>query len=298
MARPLKDGVDYWPFDCGLFEDKKLRLIRAEFGIKGAYIALNLLNSVYKENGYFKRWDDEDCYLMSEGVGDGCSPQLVTEVLTGCLRRGLFDTRTFDAFQVLTSVGIQRRYLQMVSKNRQDIPIFEEYWLLEKEDIQDGILNKVVFKKVSRTENPVIHTENPDKSTENPLNKKKENKKKVNERKEGAAAASPSRHRYGQYSNVLLSDEELETLKAEFPVDWSNRIERLSEYIASTGKTYKSHLATLRSWARRDKEKKQEKRQEKRRGMMESSLDLSEYDKWEQSPERYAALSAQLGKGK
>ena len=63
------------------------------------------------------------------------------------------------------------------------------------------------------------------------------------------------RHKYGQYSNVLLSDEDLEKLKSEFS-DWEKRIERLSEYMASTGKSYKNHLATIRNWARRDTEKK------------------------------------------
>lgn len=64
------------------------------------------------------------------------------------------------------------------------------------------------------------------------------------------------RHKYGEYTNVLLSDEELEKIKAQFPADWKNRIERLSEYIASSGKSYKSHYATILSWARRDAEKK------------------------------------------
>lgn len=64
-------------------------------------------------------------------------------------------------------------------------------------------------------------------------------------------APKPKRHRYGEYGNVLLTDEELAKLKAEFP-DFQERIERLSEYIASTGKRYKSHLATIRSWARKD----------------------------------------------
>ncbi len=64
------------------------------------------------------------------------------------------------------------------------------------------------------------------------------------------------RHKYGQYANVLLTDEDLEKLKNEFPDDWKDRIERLSEYMASTGKSYKSHLATIRNWARRDAEKR------------------------------------------
>ena len=65
----------------------------------------------------------------------------------------------------------------------------------------------------------------------------------------------PVHHRYGQYQNVLLSDEEMEKLMNEFPNDYQKRIERLSEYMASTGKIYKSHLATIRSWAKRDEEK-------------------------------------------
>jgi hypothetical protein len=67
----------------------------------------------------------------------------------------------------------------------------------------------------------------------------------------------PIRHKYGRYQNVLLTDEDLDKLKAEFPRDWGDRIERLSEYIASTGKRYKGHLATIRSWARKDGQKKQ-----------------------------------------
>ena len=61
----------------------------------------------------------------------------------------------------------------------------------------------------------------------------------------------PVKHKYGEYNNVLLTDEELEKLKAEYP-DWKERIERLSSYVASTGKPYKSHYATIRNWARKD----------------------------------------------
>lgn len=60
------------------------------------------------------------------------------------------------------------------------------------------------------------------------------------------------RHKYGEYKNVLLSDEEYEKLKQEFPYDYKERIERLSEYIASKGAKYKNHLATIRSWARKE----------------------------------------------
>lgn len=65
--------------------------------------------------------------------------------------------------------------------------------------------------------------------------------------------AQPRKQKYGDYKNVLLSADDFEKLKAEYPSDYLQRIERLSEYIASTGKKYKNHLATIRAWARRDK---------------------------------------------
>ena len=61
----------------------------------------------------------------------------------------------------------------------------------------------------------------------------------------------PVRHKYGEYKNVLLSDKEIEKLKAEIP-NYQRYIENLSSYMMSTGKTYKSHLATIRNWARKD----------------------------------------------
>ena len=64
--------------------------------------------------------------------------------------------------------------------------------------------------------------------------------------------AKPVKHKYGEYNNVLLTDEEMEKLKTEYS-DVDERIERLSSYVASTGKTYKSHYATIRNWARNDK---------------------------------------------
>ena len=62
----------------------------------------------------------------------------------------------------------------------------------------------------------------------------------------------PVKHKYGEYNNVLLTDEELEKLKNEY-ADYEEKIENLSSYVASTGKSYKSHYATIRNWARKDK---------------------------------------------
>ncbi len=57
---------------------------------------------------------------------------------------------------------------------------------------------------------------------------------------------------FGRYENVFLSDTELAELQADFPTVWQEYIERLSEYMASTGRTYKNHAATIRRWAAED----------------------------------------------
>ena len=63
------------------------------------------------------------------------------------------------------------------------------------------------------------------------------------------------KHKHGEYQNVLLTDDELQKLQEEY-IDYSERIERLSSYIASTGKSYRSHYATIRNWARKDREQR------------------------------------------
>ena len=78
-------------------------------------------------------------------------------------------------------------------------------------------------------------------------------KSSVGEDIEEAAPPKPTRHKHGYYKNVLLTDEDYAKLQEEFPHDYTDRIERLSEYMASHGKSYKNHLATIRNWARKDK---------------------------------------------
>ncbi|MFQ9989894.1 phage replisome organizer N-terminal domain-containing protein [Neglectibacter timonensis] len=71
---------------------------------------------------------------------------------------------------------------------------------------------------------------------------------KERELKPGRAAPAS----YGRYENVILTDKEFSELKAELPDKWEYYIDRLSGYIASTGRKYKNHAATIRRWAADD----------------------------------------------
>lgn len=116
-------------------------------------------------------------------------------------------------------------------------------------------------KKGGRPKNPRVISENPknprvfSETQKTQQNRTELNRTELNRTELGDKGAhnAPTRHRYGEYENVLLTDDELGKLKNEFPDDWQERIERLSGYIASSGKKYKSHLATIRNWARKEK---------------------------------------------
>lgn len=69
----------------------------------------------------------------------------------------------------------------------------------------------------------------------------------------------PTRHKYGQYKNVLLSDDDIEKLKNEIPA-YEEYIEKVSSYVESSGKTYKNYLATIRNWYKADMKKVADKR--------------------------------------
>lgn len=88
----------------------------------------------------------------------------------------------------------------------------------------------------------------------NRIDKNRVNKNIDSDSCESSAPAKPKKHKHGEYDNVLLTDDEYDKLKAEYS-DIDNRIENLSSYVASTGKRYKSHYATIRNWAKKDKEK-------------------------------------------
>ena len=80
------------------------------------------------------------------------------------------------------------------------------------------------------------------------INKTKNQKPKTRNKKE------INKESFGEFENVLLSEQELSKLKTRFGEDANSYIERLSNYIASSGKRYKSHYATILTWAEEDKQ--------------------------------------------
>lgn len=69
-----------------------------------------------------------------------------------------------------------------------------------------------------------------------------------------------SKHKYGEFKRVLLTDEELEKLNTEFGEEKTQKaITYLDEYIEMKGAKYKSHYLAMRKWVFNAVEEKEQK---------------------------------------
>ena len=139
MPRPIKNGVDYFPLDVHL--DEKFELIEAEFGLTGFAVVVKLLQRIYGQDGYYCEWNDEVALLFGKRIGLGGSA--VSEIVSASIRRGLFDQTLYDRYQILTSVGIQKRYFEAVAR-RKVVNVEAAYLLIEVTQVPENVhINRV-----------------------------------------------------------------------------------------------------------------------------------------------------------
>jgi hypothetical protein len=85
-----------------------------------------------------------------------------------------------------------------------------------------------------------------------------------------SAKQKPTRHKYGQWKHVLLSDEELNKLTDRLGTQRTNEmIERLDNYMESTGKRYKNFYQTILNWVKRDGEKRNQSNNQPKKGIVD-----------------------------
>lgn len=138
MARPVKEGLDYFELDCHM--EEKVRLIQAEFGLKGFAIVVKLYQKIYGGFGYYCEWNEDSLLLfMSEnGVSSRDEKNLICEIVSACIRRNIFSEKLFNEFGILTSYGVQKRYLNAVSR-REKVELIKEYLLISVGKNQDNV---------------------------------------------------------------------------------------------------------------------------------------------------------------
>ena len=185
MARPIKTGLDYFPLDVR--NDDKLDLIEAEFGLIGFGIVIKLYRKIY-ENCYFYEWEEDQLLLFKKRVNVDIN--LINDVINACFRRDIFNKKIFDTYKILTSTGIQKRFIQALKNSRRSQVILEEKYLCK--GINDYI-NSI---------NSEFITVNSDSNTQS----------KVKERK----VKEIIKNKLSFYSNQIKNIEEKEGLKDRY----------------------------------------------------------------------------------
>jgi hypothetical protein len=133
MARPIKQGVEYFPMDVEI--DDKIELIEAKHGIAGFGILIKLYQKIYKE-GYFCKWNEEALLIFSKRIN--VDSVKVSEVVNDCLHYNLFNENLFKEYSILTSSGIQDRYFKIVEKRKQ-VDVIEKYIITDIYSINSNI---------------------------------------------------------------------------------------------------------------------------------------------------------------
>ncbi|WP_313893884.1 Lin1244/Lin1753 domain-containing protein [Psychrobacillus sp.] len=171
MARPRKQGLDYFPLDVDIDQDDKIQLVEAVHGPVGFAIVIKLLMRIYKD-GYFSKWTETEQLLFSKRVNVDIN--LINECIKDCVKWDLFDKSIFETHGVLTSNGIQTRFLEAVGR-RQKVEMIQEYLLLELEDIK--VYKNLSVKSINVDINLIDVNINP----QSKVKESKVNESKVNQ---------------------------------------------------------------------------------------------------------------------
>lgn len=126
MARPTKKGLDYFPLDVDFLSDLKVRRIIKACGKEAVHILVALLANIYRDEGYYVLWDDDLAFLVADEVGT--KEGTVKELVRKAVQVKFFDKDIFDKYSVLTSKGIQNRYI-LATKERKKVELEFKYLL-------------------------------------------------------------------------------------------------------------------------------------------------------------------------
>ena len=142
-GRPTKAGLDYFELDCHM--EEKVRLIQAEFGLKGFAVLVKLYQKIYGGFGYYCEWTTDSLLLfMSENGLPSDNKNLIADIVAACIRRDIFSEQLFNDFNILTSEGVQKRYLNATSK-REKIELKKEYLLIAVPENNKKVVINSIF---------------------------------------------------------------------------------------------------------------------------------------------------------
>ena len=162
MARPTAKGVEYFPLNVNFINDLKVRKLLLSCGAEAIAVLIYLLSTIYKDEGYYVEIHEDEIDLIALDVN--VTPEFVLEVINKACEVRFFDVNLYNNFNILTSKGIQERYLKITERRKNSVVI-----------TQFNLIN--VYNNSINVNNNSINVDN------NPVNVYKSTQSKVKERK-------------------------------------------------------------------------------------------------------------------
>jgi len=110
MGRSPKQGLDYFPLDTEW--DVKMQLVKARFGLVGIGCMVELFKMIYHE-GYALKWDEDTKLLFA--ASNHIDEKSLDEIISFAISKSLFHKGVYEKLDILTSSGIQKRWVKIVT---------------------------------------------------------------------------------------------------------------------------------------------------------------------------------------
>lgn len=209
MARPKAKGVEYFPLDVGFLSDLKIRKIMLSCGASSIAVLIYIFAAIYRDEGYFMNVKDDDIALIA--LDTNLDTDYVKNVINRACEVGLFSFRIYDNFRVLTSEGIQNRYLK-ITERRKSVKINADINLVNVD--------------MMYTETRVNVAETIVNVAETPVNVYKSTQSKVKERKVKESKVKESKGKESKEKNTVIQNDVFST--------WLNSFGDISSFIKET----------------------------------------------------------------
>lgn len=121
MARPTAKGVEYFPLNVNFINDLKVRKLLLSCGAEAIAVLIYLLSTIYKDEGYYVEIHEDEIDLIALDVN--VTPEFVLKVINKACEVRFFDVNLYNNFNILTSKGIQERYLKITERRKNSVVI-------------------------------------------------------------------------------------------------------------------------------------------------------------------------------
>ena len=232
MGRKPKTGLDYFPKDVDYYDDFNIMDLMNEYGPLGQTIYDVVLCMIYHEGYYLEVPKMEQLAVkIIKTIGNRWvkKKDFVLQVIHYCAEIGLFDQGLLNQ-NVITSVGVQRRYKEVTVRNKVDR---SKYWLIDENG--QPLLN-APQNSISATEKDISATE------------KRQKESKVNK---NIYYSNPDLNRefclyldMRNHTGPTLSAEQINALKEELDSLAENDSDKLGIVRKAFGGGYKSFFPT------------------------------------------------------